>query len=68
MVGKSDWKSMITCTNDASEMIEATRTMIEQNPDLNHMILLRRIETLKDYIDGASPKMSFKEWEDGVQY
>ena len=68
MVGKGDWKSKITCTDDASELIEATRTMIEQNPKLNHLILLRRIEMLKDYIEGASPKMSYKEWEDGLQF
>jgi len=69
MAGLSDWKKTITCTNDASELIETIRTAMDE--DLNGdsiAYLSRKVDLLKDYIEGASPKMSFKEWQDGLQY
>jgi hypothetical protein len=67
--GKSNWKETITCTDDASELIEKLRTMMEEdlNGDSIHY-LTKKIELLTEYIQGASPKMSFKQWEDGLQY
>ena len=66
MVGKSDWKSVITSTDAASETIERLRSYLDQ--DLNGdsvEYITKKIKRLTHYIQQAPPTMSYKEWENG---
>jgi hypothetical protein len=66
MVGKSDWKSVITSTDQASEVIERLRTYLDE--DLNGdsiEYITKKIKRLTLYIQQAPPTMSFKQWESG---
>jgi hypothetical protein len=66
VVGKSDWKSVITSTDMASETIERLRSYLDE--DLNGdsvEYITKKIKRLTLYITQAPPMMTFKQWENG---
>jgi hypothetical protein len=66
VVGKSDWKSVITSTDQASETIERLRTYLDE--DLNGdsiRYITEKIKRLTRYIQQAPPTMTYKDWENG---